>query len=341
MTTLDFTKLAIALASSQGDGRSAAETISKRWPGSRADTIAKAATAAGTTVGSSWAAPLVDLKAAADEFVELLRPQTVLGKLVGLRIVPFNIKFARTTAGSAVGWVGEMKPARASELAFEAETFTHSKIAGIVAFTKELARSSNPSAEAVVQADLVASVSAFSDAAFLDPTLGATANSPASITNGTTAIASTGSTAAQIEADLKAAIVAVLTNKTALHIIMKPSTALYLAALRDASGAKAFPDVTLAGGLVWGIPVVVSNSVGNRIVVLDAAEILLADDGAEFDTSEQATVQLDTAPADPVTAAAVMTSFWQLNLIGVLVRRVIRWAPRRDNVAAYISGVTY
>lgn len=338
MTILDFTKSAIALAVSQGDPAAAHDFAAKRWPGTRPERITKSAITPGNTISS---AALVDIKTAGDEFVALLRPLTVLGKLVGIREVPFNIAFSRQTSGSSVGWVGEMKPARASELAFVPETFKHSKIAGIVAFAKELARSSNPAAEALVQADLLAAVTEFSDTAFLDPAAPGTASNPASITNGTTNIPSTGSTAAQIEADLKALIAAVLTNKTALYLVMKPSTALYLASLRDTSGAKAFPDVTLAGGSIWGIPLIISASVGARIVAVDAAEVLIADDGAEFDTSENATVQLDNAPTDPVTAAAAMTSFWQLNLIGVLVRRLVRWAPCRDGVAAYISGVSY
>lgn len=338
MTILDFTRGAIALAISQGDPHAAYDFAAKRWPNTRAQLITRAATTPQSTISS---AALVDTKTAGEEFVALLRPLTVLGKLTGIREVPFNIAFSRQTSGSSVGWVGEMKPARASELAFVPETFTHSKIAGIVAFTKELARSSNPAAEAVVQSDLLAAVTEFSDVAFLDPAAVATANNPASITNGTTEIPSTGSTASQIETDLKALVAAVLTNKTALYLIMKPSTALYLAALRDTSGAKAFPDVTLAGGAIWGIPVIVSTSVGARIVAVDAAEVLLADDGADFDTSENATVQLDNAPADPVTASTVLTSFWQMNLIGVLVSRLVRWAPRRDGVAAYISGVSY
>ena len=53
----------------------------------------------------TWAAPLVNQNIA-NEFLELLRPATILGKIPGLRNVPFNTKVPAQTAGGTYGWVG-------------------------------------------------------------------------------------------------------------------------------------------------------------------------------------------------------------------------------------------
>ena len=53
---------------------------------------------------------------------------------------------------------------------------------------------------------------------------------------------------------------------TAPVFVIKGETALYLAGLRDGSGARVFPDIGFSGGAIWSIPVLASNSVGDRIV---------------------------------------------------------------------------
>ena len=98
--------------------------------------------------------------------------------------------------------------------------------------------------------------------------------------------------AAQVEADLKL-LVGSLNDSGALfqnpYFIMRPRTALHLATLRDSNGVRTFPNVTVAGGDVLGIPVIVSANVpidvgtgdATVIVLVDAAEILLAEGGIE------------------------------------------------------------
>jgi hypothetical protein len=74
------------------------------------------------------------------------------------------------------------------------------------------------------------------------------------------------------------------------------------------------------------------------IILLDSAEILLADAGVEFSTSEQATVQMSTTPDSPVTASTELVSLWQHDLLGILCTRYVYWARRRDGAVAFLSG---
>lgn len=351
----DFTRYLRCFAMARGDSMQAAATFEGHWPRAKnIEIIRKAAVVAGTTTGTNWAAPLAPLESLASEFVGLIRARTVLGRMQGYRPVPFRISFPRQTSGASVAWVGQGVPMLGSELQLERETFQQSKIAGIVVITQELARASDPAAEALIQADLVDSIVAFSDEQMLDPSKAAVADvSPASLTYGATAIASTGSTAAQVEADLLALVAAIKTNLTFPYLIMKQSTALYLATLRTTSGDRVFPGLGVNGGDIWGIPVLVSGSapggapsgspptLANSIVLIDAAEILVADDGIEFDASEQAAIQMNTAPDAPPTATTVFTSLWQMNLVAIMAKRFIRWQMRRAGAVAYISNVPF
>ena len=128
----------------QGNKYEAAE-YAKRWDDSTPEVALylKAAVAAGTVTDATWAAPLVN-QIIADDFLALLRPATILGKIPGLRNVPFNTKVPAQTAGGTYGWVGEAKPKPVTKLAFSSETLGISKVAGIIVLTEELVRLSQP-----------------------------------------------------------------------------------------------------------------------------------------------------------------------------------------------------
>lgn len=84
-----------------------------------------------------------------------------------------------------------------------------------------------------------------------------------------------------------------------------------------------------------------SDNVGDRIVLIEASEVLLADGLIELDVSTQATLAMNTTPDDPSTAATVMRSLYQENLVAVKALRFITWKRARATSAAYISGVTF
>ena len=56
-------------------------------------------------------------------------------------------------------------------------------------------------------------------------------------------------------------------------ILTKPANAV---AIGRATGSQT---LGLNGGTLFGIPVVTSNSVGDRLIALDTSQILIADDG--------------------------------------------------------------
>jgi HK97 family phage major capsid protein/HK97 family phage prohead protease len=314
----------------------------------------RAAVSEGTTFGTTWASPLIAYTQAANLFAEYLRPATIIGRL-NLRNVPFNIQIPRMTTGASVGWVGESAPKPITSEAFDSLTLRWAKAAAIIAITQELARFSNPQAEAIIRDDLRRAMTEFLDRQFIDSSVAAVTNvSPASITNGVTAVTPTGTTASAFRADLKTLVAPIITANIPLDsgaFIMHPSTALSLVLMQNSLGQPVFPTVTREGGTVQGFPVVVSSNVpaaggspadGYMIIFVIQDEILLADDGqTTIDASDQASLQMDTAPDSPPTASSAYVSLWQLNWIALRVERFITWQKRRSQAAQYIQGARY
>lgn len=344
-----FTRLAMAVAASKGSNSDALLYVKQFTDTPEVEMALKAAIAAGNTSDANWAAPLVNYTDMASEFIELLYPMTIVGRMTGLRRVPFNIRMAKTASGTSVGWVGQGKPKPVSAMDLDTVSLTWAKIAGIVVLTEELVRFSSPAAEAIVRDDMLKAIAAFKDAQFIDPTVAAVVGTnPAAVTNGITPIASTGSTVAAITNDVNAAMngfaTANLDPRTAAWV-MRPRTAQYLATLRTTQDIMAFPGITMMGGTFQGLPVIVSNSMpfdtgtSTYIALIDAGEILYADDGAvRLDSSNQASLQMDSAPAE---GAAQMVSLWQHNMIGLRAELFCNWQRRRDAAVQLISDVSY
>lgn len=350
-----FVRYAMALASSKGNLMQAVETA-KQWAPStpEVERVLRAAVAAGSTTDPTWASPLVEYRNMTEEFIELLRPATILGRIAGIRRVPFNIRIPRQTGGSTVGWVGEAAPKPVSKLAFDTVSMPSSKIAGIVVITNELARYSTPAAEGVVRDDMVAAVAEFTDAQFINPAIAPVVGvSPGSITNGAPAVASAGTTLADIEEDLRVARTNFVANRIPLagaYWIMDPTTRIGLEEIRTAQDIAAYPTLA-ANGTLKGLPVVDSLAVGTYdqdgagtgvagkfIALVSGPNVMLADDGqVMLDSSDQASLVMDDAPG----GGGTLTSLWQRNMIGIRAERFIHWMRRRNNGVFVIYNVEY
>jgi HK97 family phage major capsid protein len=347
-----FTRYVIALAATKGNKYEAVQLAKGRWPDMpEVQRALMAAVDPGTTTDATWAAPLVEQQNLVSEFIELLRPATIVGRITNFRVVPFNVKMPRQTGGSSVGWVGQGKPKPVSELAFDSVSLGFAKISGIVVLTEELVRFSSPAAEAVVRGDLIETVAGFQDQQFIDPDVAAVANvSPASPLNGTSPVTSSGSTVAQVTNDVKELMQKFVTANISLLggvWVMNPRTALALSMLRTSQDVFAFPTINVNGGTFFGLPVITSNSVpiagtsGNPtiIVLLAPSDILFADEGGvTIDVSREASLQMDSAPS---SGAQSLVSLWQNNLVGLRAERFVNYLKRRAAAAQYIDAVTY
>lgn len=343
-----FTRYAMAMASGRGSVSDALR-YAERWKDSTPEVLeyirhkdrmhTKAEPGTTTDDVYGWAGPLVYAQNLVSEFVDLLRPATILGKLTGIRNVPFNVRIPVQTGGSTVGWVGEAAPKPVTSLQFDAISLGYHKVAGIVVLTDELVRLSTPSAEEAVRRDLVEQTVRFIDAQFIDPSVSVSANNPASITNGVSASGASGTDAEALYADLNGALATfddTDLGTNSMYVLMRPGTARGIAALRNALGQFEFTGLTPAGGTLMGFPVIVSNSVPSGYVILvKADEILLADDGnVTLDASREATLDMNGGESPNF-------NLWQKNCVGIRAERGLTWVKRRPDAVAVINNAAY
>jgi HK97 family phage major capsid protein len=319
----------------------------------------KASVLAGTTTNSVNAAVLVDPMNLASEFIEYLRADTIIGKfgrngIPGLNAVPFNIRVTGRTTGGTGYWVGEGAPKPLTAFEYNVTTLAYTKVAAISVITQELARFASPSADRLTRDGLRAALIERIDIDFIDPTSAAVANvQPASITNGLTPLSPSGTTADAARADLANLLSSFIESNqdpTGLVLIMPATLALSLSLLRNSLGQPEFNGLTMRGGMLEGIPVIVSqyaanaSGAGNLVIAVNTREVFLADDGeVTVDASTEASLQmLDNPTNNSATATATtMVSMFQTNSIALRAERFINWAKRRAAAVVYMDDVNW
>lgn len=323
-------KLASALAAKNGNFIAPVDMAKQMGFGDEVQDLVTKATL-GTTTDSGFAASLVHENRLVGEFVEMLRAATVFDKLQGFRAVPFNSKIPSQLTGGSASWVGEgaVKPLTNPTYG-EVEIKEH-KLAAITVYTQELMRRSDPAVDVLVRDDLIEASKTLIDATFLDAAAASTTR-PAGVLNGVAGIESTGVTAAAYEADLLKLIQSFVTANLSLdgsYILMSETRAAQISLLRDALGNTYFNGMSLRGErTLMGIPVITSETVGNKIILVKTSEILLAQDGGvDVSYSDQATL----------VDGATTHNLWQENKFAVRVEKFITWAKRRPIAASVLT----
>jgi len=357
---LGMARLVMCYAKAKGNPLHAIEVAKQAYSGhhhfKQMETILKAQVTGGTTTDPSWAAPLIDPVNLLTDFIDYLRPQTIIGKfgqngIPSLRSAPFNIKVPAQTSGGAANWVGEGKAKPLTKFDFESFTLAYNKVAAIAVLSEELLRFSSPSAELLVRNALGEAVIAKLDTDITDPAVSATADRPASFTNGAQTYVTTGVSADDVRTDVARLVTYFITNNLPLDglvFIMRNAQALKLSLMRNAMGGREFPDIKMDGGFLEGVPVITSQyPTAGRVTAVIAPEIYLADDGGiAIDMSREASLEMDTTPSNllndgsspPVSVESAMVSMFQTNSVAIRAERVITWKRRRTAAVAYQTG---
>lgn len=316
----------------------------------------KAAVAAAVTTSATWAGNLITDGGIIADFVEYLRPQTIIGRfgtggIPSLRRVPFRRDFVTQTGGGAGYWVGEGQAKPLTAFSFTQAQLSPYKVANIAVASMEMLRDGSASTDTIIRDALVAALRERLDIDFIDPAKAVSAGvSPASITNGATTVASSGTDADAVRADIQALFAtfnAANNAPTTGVFIMPATTALALSLMQNPLGQAEFPGISMNGGTLFGLPVIISEYVpsdtsGAIVALVNASDIYLADEGGfEVKMSTEASLQMDDAPDNPTTASTVLVSLWQRNLVGFLAERTISWARRRTGSVAYLTGVLW
>ena len=307
---IGFARFAKSLAAAKGVRSEALEVARRQYPDdSRLHHVLKSAVGAGTTTDPQWAGSLSEYQEYAQDFIDYLRPQTIIGRfgqggIPALRQVPFNIRVHAQVSGGAAGWVGEGKAKPLTKFDFESITFSHAKVSAIAVLTEELIRFSSPAADALVRNALAEAV------------------------------------VARLGKDFVAANL----QPTGAVWLMSSTNALALSMRKNALGQKEYPDMTLLGGSFQGLPVIVSQYVGDQLVLVNAPDIYLADDGGvAVDMSREASLEMQSEPGgDSTTPSPVeLVSMFQTGSVAIRAERWINWRRRRTAAVAVITGVNY
>jgi HK97 family phage major capsid protein len=331
----------------------------KRWMDSTPEVhlALKSAVAGGDSTTSGWASEWAYAQNISAEFIELLRPKTLLGKISGWRNVPFNIRVGGMSSGTTGYWVGEGVGINVSKGVSTSTTLGITKVGALSVITKELAMLSTPSAEMMIRNDLVSECQETADAALIDPNNGGTTNvKPASLTYGATARQASGTDYAAFKADWKSItsnFYAANISLSGAVVIMKEELAEALALMVTSLGNPQFPGLTATGGTLLGRPVFTtqiadtsgSPDFDNLLILLQPGEVFLADDGgATVEASDQVSVHMDDATTMKSTATATSTStvsMFQTESIAIKAVRHVNWTKARSQACQYIRSAAY
>jgi HK97 family phage major capsid protein len=266
--------------------------------------------------------------------------------------VPLISQSAKGTAY----WTGEGKGKPVTKMGAGRTELAPLKIAVITAATMELLRDSSPSAERLIRDDLAAGIVEGIDMSFIDPTNAGVSNiEPAAITydNAAMNVASGGGGAENVRHDVRAAMakfVAAGNSLTSGVWIMSAQQALALSMMVNDLEQRLFPGINVNGGTFFELPVITSEHVSGYVVLVNAQDIWLGDEGGiSIDMSTEASLEMragdDEGPTLNIGAstpvAASLVSLWQTNSVGFRAERTINWARRRAAAVSTITSVAW
>jgi HK97 family phage major capsid protein len=204
------------------------------------------------------------------------------------------------------------------------------KVASMAVASRELLKIGDPVAEAALSTAIIRAVARHLDEQLLSPAITEIAGTrPASVTNDDESHTSTGSSAAQIAADL-AAMIAKLGTEGPFVWTMRPSTLMRI--------ALAIPGI-VNGRTLLGAPVTLSPFGPAQITLLDPSEILYAldENSIQLDVAREASILMDDGEGTPSTT---VVNLFADNLIGLRASVFASWLRARDG-AVVSMAVSY
>lgn len=351
MTRMFIAKALSFIEMRNGNFVSPGQVAEARWGKSHPKLVQyiKAGVAGGGTGSGEWGAELAqsDTRYMGD-FLQYLYGQTVFDRLA-LREVPGRVHI-KGQDGAATGyWTGESKAIHVSKPDFSDVELTPLKVGAIAVCSKDLVRSSSPSAEMLIRDSLVQAISQRVDATFLSTTAASNGVSPAGLLNGVTAVTASGIDADALRSDIQRLYHPFILAKNAsgLTLVTNPALAKAISLMTNALGQTEFPGLTQNGGTLLGDPVVTGDNVGaGDLILLKPSDIWkIGDGGVEVSMSDQATIEQDSAAQGasdtPTAASATLMSMWQTESIAFKVVRSMNYQKRRTGVVQFIGNANY
>lgn len=312
----------------------AVQTFGERFP-ERAARIIKTAVETGTTTG--WAAALTpDVTTAQNGFDEGARNSSVFLELLAsgaIRRTPMRTRFTAVTA-SATGFVrGERSARPISKFTLAGSTGLQPiEACAFVVVTDELIKLPTPEAQGLFSAELSGAVGSVADVEFMRIVAAAKAATYVSY----------GSTFDAARADIQRAMAAITTDKRSRLVWIGGASVAKGASVLASNSGFLFPGMTPMGGEMLGLPFLVSDGIAtDTLYLVDADKIAGNADPTTFDLFREATIEMETTPDSPETAATELVNLWQRNLVALLASAFIAAEVRTATAVAELTGVTW
>lgn len=266
-------------------------------------------------------------------WLQSLQTAGVFDRMIGdgaMLVAPMKTRFGTSTIAIVASEIAEGLGIPVARLTIDgSDPLEPRKVGVIVVSSKELLRLSE--AGALIDREMRAGVIAGVDYAFLHD-----------LYNSTIPTASSGNSVTDIGVLFNGVTIGA---QSRLYFVFH-ANALKTFALEFTNGVPSFPELTATGGRILGVPVLTTDQIAQDVAMLiDAAAIAAAPGTVELDTSNQADVQLSTAPTirsvggTPVPAQ--LTSLFMTNSSAVRGTRLFSFKLLRDNAVASLSGVNY
>jgi HK97 family phage major capsid protein len=128
--------------------------------------------------------------------------------------------------------------------------------------------------------------------------------------------------------------------------VMSATNALALSLIRNGLGQSEFPGISMSGGTFMGLPVIVSQHIGNYVALVNASDVFLGDEGGvAVDMSREASLEMRSTglgmDATAGTATAASVSMFQTNSVALRAERAINWKLARPSGVTYLTGVAW
>lgn len=268
---------------------------------------------------------------AGSEFISAVIDASVVGQMPELRRMPLATRVLASTSNATAAFLGEGNPAPLGQMTMTGSFLDSHKISAAVVVSKELLLSASPDAEKWLTDELVGACRNGLNAAFFDPAnAGSASVSPASVTNGLSAVSPT----ADAGNDLQSLVTDFGGDLAASYFVARPE-------VFAAISGRDRPNVGLRGGELLGAPALATRDVptsgGQHIILIDPSGVGFGVGGVSVVTSTAGTAIMADNPSSP----AQQVSLWQSGAVGIRVDIHVNWIVLRPSCVKLISGASY
>ncbi|MGE3508425.1 MAG: phage major capsid protein [Vicinamibacterales bacterium] len=266
------------------------------------------------------------------DYLAVVESRTILGRLRGTMPAPPGTNLTGTINDPDGSFVTAGGLIPAARINFTAAHTEPSLIALILALTRDLVRSTDDRSTSYVERVLTRAIRRAEDRLLLDDEAAVSGHRPAGLLHGRSSV---GSGSPDTLGDSIYNLFTAVSDGAAEFptFVCSPRAAMHLACLTTASGQLRFPNAGPLGGDIAGVPLITSPAAGNRLVLIDGAQIVVSDEGMTVDKSDVAAIELDDAPSGSGQLVAAM----QTNSTFLKVLRYIDWRTVNDDAVAFLE----